>query len=69
MKPYHQQTFSACRPTTIDSSRHRFNSDRSELIINSVTRSDYGEYVCTATNKIGERSGVIILHVFGQFIG
>ncbi|XP_011603697.2 neural cell adhesion molecule 1 [Takifugu rubripes] len=51
-------------PTTTDSSRHQFNSNRSQLIINSVTRSDYGEYVCTATNKIGESSGIIMLHVF-----
>lgn len=66
MKPYRNKAFITCRPTTIDSSRHQFNSDRSQLIINSVTRSDYGEYVCTAINKIGESSGVIMLHVFGQ---
>ncbi|XP_035527531.1 neural cell adhesion molecule 1 isoform X2 [Morone saxatilis] len=51
-------------PTTIDPSHHVFNSDRSELTIRSVARADYGEYVCTATNKIAESSATIMLHVF-----
>lgn len=32
----------------------------------SVTRADYGEYVCTATNKIAESSATIMLHVYGN---
>uniref|UniRef100_H3DP36 Neural cell adhesion molecule 3 n=1 Tax=Tetraodon nigroviridis TaxID=99883 RepID=H3DP36_TETNG len=52
------------RPTTIDSSHHQFNSDRSQLIIKSVTKSDYGEYTCTAINKIAESSATMKLHVF-----
>uniref|UniRef100_A0A671WIT5 Neural cell adhesion molecule 3 n=1 Tax=Sparus aurata TaxID=8175 RepID=A0A671WIT5_SPAAU len=51
-------------PNSIDPSRHHFNSDRSQLTIRSVTRADYGEYVCTATNKIAESSATIMLHVF-----
>ncbi|CAG12882.1 unnamed protein product [Tetraodon nigroviridis] len=51
-------------PTTIDSSHHQFNSDRSQLIIKSVTKSDYGEYTCTAINKIAESSATMKLHVF-----
>uniref|UniRef100_A0A8P4K5D0 Neural cell adhesion molecule 3 n=1 Tax=Dicentrarchus labrax TaxID=13489 RepID=A0A8P4K5D0_DICLA len=51
-------------PTTIDPSHHVFNSDRSQLTIRSVARADYGEYVCTATNKIAESSATIMLHVF-----
>lgn len=62
------KAFSTCRPTTIDSSRHLFNSDRSQLIIKSVSRSDYGEYICTAINKIAESSATIMLHVFGLFM-
>lgn len=58
------KAFSTCRPT-IDSSRQQFNTDRSQLIIKSVTRSDYGEYVCIARNKISESNATIMLHVFG----
>ncbi|XP_038567932.1 neural cell adhesion molecule 1 [Micropterus salmoides] len=51
-------------PLTFDPSRHQFNSDRSQLTIRSVARADYGEYICTATNKIAESSATIMLHVF-----
>ncbi|XP_029958605.1 neural cell adhesion molecule 1 [Salarias fasciatus] len=51
-------------PVTFDPSHHQFNSDRSQLTIQSVARADYGEYVCTATNKIAESSATIMLHVF-----
>uniref|UniRef100_A0A1A8S3Z0 Neural cell adhesion molecule 3 n=2 Tax=Nothobranchius TaxID=28779 RepID=A0A1A8S3Z0_9TELE len=44
--------------------KEEFNSDRSELTIQSVGRADFGEYVCTATNKIAESSATIMLHVF-----
>ncbi|XP_051577651.1 neural cell adhesion molecule 2-like isoform X2 [Myxocyprinus asiaticus] len=50
-------------PSPFDNSRYKYNSDRSELIISAVTRSDFGEYVCTATNKIGENSAIFILDV------
>ncbi|XP_028986210.1 neural cell adhesion molecule 1 [Betta splendens] len=50
-------------PVTFDPSRHQFNSDRSQLTIQSVTRADFGEYICTATNKIAEDSATIVLHV------
>ncbi|XP_075869027.1 neural cell adhesion molecule 1-like [Nelusetta ayraudi] len=51
-------------PTSSDPSRHHFNSDRSQLLISSVGRADYGEYVCTVTNKIGKSNATIMLHVF-----
>ena len=51
-----------------DPSHHQFNSDRSELTIQSVVRSDYGEYICTAKNKIAEDTATIMLHVFGWFL-
>lgn len=51
-------------PVPFDLSRHQFNSDRSQLSILPVTREDYGEYICTATNKIGESAATIMLHVF-----
>ncbi|XP_017265335.1 neural cell adhesion molecule 1 isoform X2 [Kryptolebias marmoratus] len=51
-------------PVTFDPSQHQFNSDRSQLLIQSITRTDYGEYICTATNKIAESSATIMLHVF-----
>ncbi|KAK2844252.1 hypothetical protein Q5P01_010911 [Channa striata] len=51
-------------PVVFDPSHHRFNSDRSQLTIRSVARPDFGEYVCTATNKIAENSAVMMLHVF-----
>ncbi|XP_024122872.1 neural cell adhesion molecule 1 [Oryzias melastigma] len=51
-------------PVTFDPSHHRFNSDRSQLTINSVVRADFGEYICTATNKIAENSATFMLHVF-----
>ncbi|XP_031729619.1 neural cell adhesion molecule 1 isoform X1 [Anarrhichthys ocellatus] len=51
-------------PATFDPSHHQFNSDRSELTIRSVTRADYGGYICTATNKIAESSATIMLHVY-----
>ncbi|XP_028280604.1 neural cell adhesion molecule 1 [Parambassis ranga] len=51
-------------PVPFDPSHHQFNSDRSQLTIVSVARADYGEYICTATNKITESSATIMLHVF-----
>ncbi|XP_037532353.1 neural cell adhesion molecule 1 [Nematolebias whitei] len=51
-------------PVTFDPSHHQFNSDRSQLSIQSVARADFGEYICTATNKIAESSATIMLHVF-----
>ncbi|XP_049902461.1 neural cell adhesion molecule 1 isoform X1 [Epinephelus moara] len=51
-------------PVAYDPSHHHFNSDRSQLTIRSVARVDYGEYICTATNKIAESSATILLHVF-----
>ncbi|XP_061572341.1 neural cell adhesion molecule 1 [Cololabis saira] len=51
-------------PAVFDTSRYQFNSDLSELTIQSVVREDYGEYICTARNKIGEDTSVIMLHVF-----
>ncbi|XP_017564261.1 neural cell adhesion molecule 1 isoform X1 [Pygocentrus nattereri] len=50
-------------PSTSDSSRYIYNSDKSELIIPAVARSDFGEYVCTASNKLGEDSAAFILDV------
>ncbi|XP_037642151.1 neural cell adhesion molecule 1 isoform X3 [Sebastes umbrosus] len=50
-------------PVRGDPSRHHFNSDRSQLTIRSVARADYGEYICTAANKIAENSVTYILHV------
>lgn len=51
-------------PLSFDPSRHQYNSDRSQLSILSVIREDYGQYVCTAINKIGESTATITLHVF-----
>nr|XP_004568171.1 neural cell adhesion molecule 1 [Maylandia zebra] len=51
-------------PVQFNPSRHHFNSDSSQLTIQSVVREDFGEYVCTATNKIAESSATIMLHVF-----
>ncbi|XP_041962471.1 neural cell adhesion molecule 1 isoform X1 [Alosa sapidissima] len=50
-------------PTALDSSRHEFNSDRSELTIKPVKREDKGEYICTAKNKIGESTVTAFLDV------
>ncbi|KAI4893836.1 hypothetical protein NFI96_020825, partial [Prochilodus magdalenae] len=50
-------------PPTSDSSRYIYNSDKSELIIPAVARSDFGEYVCTAANKLGDDSAAFILDV------
>ncbi|XP_031134210.1 neural cell adhesion molecule 1 isoform X2 [Sander lucioperca] len=51
-------------PMTFDPSHHQFNSDRSQLTIRSVVRADYGEYNCTATNKISKSIATIMLHVY-----
>ncbi|XP_041648327.1 neural cell adhesion molecule 1 [Cheilinus undulatus] len=51
-------------PTIFDSSHHHFESENTILTITSVTRADYGEYVCTAKNKISENSATTILHVY-----
>ncbi|XP_053737229.1 neural cell adhesion molecule 1 [Synchiropus splendidus] len=51
-------------PVPFDWAHHHFNSDRSQLTIKSVVRADLGEYVCTATNKIGENSATFMLHVW-----
>lgn len=51
-------------PVEFDASHHLYNSDRSQLTILSVVRADYGEYVCTASNKIAESSATFMLHVF-----
>ncbi|XP_051813335.1 neural cell adhesion molecule 1 [Acanthochromis polyacanthus] len=59
-KPYINWTM----PQSFDPSRHHFNSDRSQLTIWSVARTDYGEYICTATNKIAESSATFVMHVF-----
>ncbi|KAL1259968.1 hypothetical protein QQF64_010545 [Cirrhinus molitorella] len=50
-------------PSSFDDSRYKYNSDKSELTISAVTRSDFGEYVCTAVNKIGENRASFILDV------
>ncbi|XP_067304106.1 neural cell adhesion molecule 1-like [Pseudorasbora parva] len=50
-------------PSTFDNSRYKYNTDKSELTISAVTRSDFGKYVCTATNKIGENTATFILDV------
>ncbi|XP_035020725.2 neural cell adhesion molecule 1 isoform X1 [Hippoglossus stenolepis] len=51
-------------PLSLDPFRHQFNSDRSQLTIRAVARADFGEYICTAANKIGEDRATIMLHVF-----
>ncbi|XP_057689188.1 neural cell adhesion molecule 1 [Corythoichthys intestinalis] len=51
-------------PALYDPTHHTFNSDNSQLTIRSVVREDYGEYICTATNKISESSATVMLHVF-----
>ncbi|KAJ0065826.1 hypothetical protein NL108_000048, partial [Boleophthalmus pectinirostris] len=51
-------------PVSLDTFRHQLNSDGSQLNILSVTREDFGEYVCTGKNKIGESTATITLHVF-----
>lgn len=51
-------------PVKFDPLRHQFNSDRSQLTILSVAREDFGDYVCTASNKLAESSATITLHVF-----
>lgn len=56
-------TISWITPSTFDESRYQYNSDKSELTISAVTRSDFGEYVCTATNKIGENNATFFLDV------
>lgn len=53
-------------PSTFDESRYQYNSDKSQLTISGVARSDFGEYVCTATNKIGENNATFILDVSGE---
>ncbi|XP_062394665.1 neural cell adhesion molecule 1 isoform X2 [Sardina pilchardus] len=60
-EPQPQITWSI--PTALDSTRHEFNSDKSELTIKSVKREDTGEYICTAKNKIGESTATTFLDV------
>ncbi|KAJ8384469.1 hypothetical protein AAFF_G00204900 [Aldrovandia affinis] len=50
-------------PPSSDATRYKFNSDKSELTIPSVVRSDFGEYTCVATNKIGESRATFVLDV------
>ncbi|KAJ8332876.1 hypothetical protein SKAU_G00417720 [Synaphobranchus kaupii] len=50
-------------PLLSDAGRYEFNSDRSQLTIPSVVRSDFGEYTCVATNKIGESRASFVLNV------
>ncbi|XP_056299932.1 neural cell adhesion molecule 1 isoform X2 [Pseudoliparis swirei] len=50
-------------PVLLDPTRRQFNSDHSQMTISSVSRADYGEYVCTASNKISESSATFRLHV------
>ncbi|XP_072548435.1 neural cell adhesion molecule 1 isoform X2 [Salminus brasiliensis] len=56
-------TISWTTPSTSDSSRYIYNSDKSELTIPAVARSDFGEYVCTGSSKIGEDNAEFILDV------
>lgn len=56
-------TISWTMPSTSDSSRYIYNSDKSRLTIPAVARSDFGEYVCTGSNKIGEDNAAFILDV------
>ncbi|XP_036394848.1 neural cell adhesion molecule 1 isoform X2 [Megalops cyprinoides] len=56
-------TISWNSPPSSDASRYVFNSDKSELVIPSVVRSDFGEYTCTGTNKISESSATFMLDV------
>ncbi|XP_030639043.1 neural cell adhesion molecule 1 [Chanos chanos] len=58
-----QPTISWTYPANSDFSRYIFNSDKSQLVIPSVVRSDFGEYICTATNKIAENSATFTLDV------
>lgn len=60
-------TFIFSRPVEFNPSRHHFNSDSSQMTIQSVVRKNFEEYVCTATNKIAESSAAIMLQVFGWF--
>nr|XP_033958074.1 LOW QUALITY PROTEIN: neural cell adhesion molecule 1 [Pseudochaenichthys georgianus] len=53
-------------PVTFDPLHHQFNSNRSQLTIKSVARGDYGEYICTTTNKIAESTATFMPHVYGQ---
>nr|XP_017207042.1 neural cell adhesion molecule 1-like isoform X1 [Danio rerio] len=50
-------------PSSFNDYRYSYNTDKSELTISAVTRSDYGEYICTASNKIGESSAIFVLDV------
>ena len=63
---YPTTPFHHLRPTSFDSTRHKFNSDKSDLTITSVKRDDNGEYICTAKNKIGESSATTFLDVSGM---
>uniref|UniRef100_H2ZSB0 Neural cell adhesion molecule 1 n=1 Tax=Latimeria chalumnae TaxID=7897 RepID=H2ZSB0_LATCH len=47
-----------------DSGKYTFNTDKTELKLTSVEKSDEGEYTCKAKNKLGEAQKTLKLHVF-----
>lgn len=65
---YYYSPHPPLRPDTSVSSRYIYNSDKSELIIPGVSRSDAGKYICNAVNKIGRDNATLTLDVIGEKI-
>ncbi|KAG2471135.1 NCAM1 protein, partial [Polypterus senegalus] len=51
------------KPLMMDTSKYSFNSDKSELNIRGIEKSDEGNYTCVAVNTLGEASDKTWLNI------
>jgi len=51
---------------TLPVGRHKLSKHNTELLIENVQPSDEGQYLCKASNKVGDADEIINIEVHGR---